>query len=156
MAILSEISRWRTRVFIWVGLPIIVGIGVVAARDLVPTWQARSGGGTAGVFTAVQEDCSRRGCTWHGDFVSAEGARRSGVILYDAPEGISRGGTTEARDTGARKGVFAKTAGSTWLIVTGLTLGGVVAAVVWVTIVLRTIRRRREASQNRASIRIGQ
>jgi hypothetical protein len=157
VGILSTISQWRAKVFVWVGLPLFVGIGVLAgARDLVPAWQAKSGGGTAGVFTAVQEDCSRRGCTWHGDFVSEEGARRASVILYDAPEGLSEGVATEARDTGARKGVFSKAGGSTWLIVTGLTLAGVVAAVVWVTIVLRTVRRRREASQDRFSAPVRQ
>ncbi|MBF9129737.1 hypothetical protein I0C86_12320 [Plantactinospora sp. S1510] len=151
MGILSKISQWRAKVFVWVGLPILVGIGVLTARDLVPAWQARSGGGTAGVFTAVQEDCSGRDCSWHGDFVSEDGTRRASVILYDAPEGLGEGDTTAARDTGARKGVFSEAGGSTWLLVTGLTLAGGVAAGVWVTIVLRTVRRRREASQDRVA-----
>ena len=145
MGIFSKINDWRTKAFVWIGLPVIAGIGLMlGVGDLVPAWQAKGGGGTAGTFTAVAEECSRRSCTWHGDFVADGGAKRTDVILYDAPAGVTKGATAPARDTGARKGVFSTTGGSTWLLVTGLTLAGVVAAVVWVAIIIRTVRRRRE------------
>ena len=44
---------------------------------------------------------------------------------------------------GARNGVFASGAGSTYLLVTGFTVAGVAAAVGWVTFLLRTFRRRK-------------
>ncbi|MEU5788186.1 hypothetical protein ABZ754_10690 [Micromonospora purpureochromogenes] len=144
---MDKINGWRTKVFVWIGLPVIAAIGLMmGATDLVPAWQAKGGSGTAGTFTAVNEECSRRNCEWHGDFVATDGgARRTDVILYDAPDGLAKGGTAEARDTGARKGVFSTTGGSMYLLATGLTLAGVVAAVAWVVIVVRTVRRRRTA-----------
>ncbi|MGC4851962.1 hypothetical protein ACLQ24_00875 [Micromonospora sp. DT4] len=65
------------------------------------------------------------------------------MILYDAPDTLSTGETAPARDTGARKGVFSTAGGSTWLLVTGLTLAGVVAGVAWVIFIVWTVRRRR-------------
>ncbi|MEH0982143.1 hypothetical protein [Micromonospora sp. CPCC 205556] len=147
MGFLDKINGWQTKVFVWIGLPVIVAIGVMlGAFDLVPAWEAKSGGGTPGTFTAVEEDCGRRSCTWHGDFVATEGgARRADVILYDAPDGLADGDTAPALDSGARKGVFSTTGGSTWLLVTGLTLAGAAAAVALVLIIVRKLRRRREA-----------
>ena len=149
---MEKINGWRTKVFVWIGLPVIAVIGLMlGATDLTPTWEAKNGGGTPGTFTAVAEECSRRNCEWHGDFVATEGgARRADVILYDAPDGLTRGGTAEARDTGARKGVFSTTGGSTWLLVTGLTVAGLAAAVAWVVIMVRTVRRRRTADETSA------
>ncbi len=135
--------------FVWVGLPVIAALGLLAgATDLAPAWQAKNGGGTPGTFTAVREECGRRNCEWRGTFVATEGgARRTGVLLYDAPDGLAPGATAPARDTGARKGVFSTTGGSTYLLVTGFTLAGVAALVAWVVIIVRAIRRRREAAE---------
>ncbi|WP_406038860.1 hypothetical protein OG799_26970 [Micromonospora sp. NBC_00898] len=146
---LQKISDWRLKFFLWVGLPVIAVMGFAfAAPDLAPVWQAKSGGGAAGMFTAVSERCGRRNCTWYGDFVpDAGGASRKHVILYDAPDGLAQGGTTPARDTGAGKGVFATAGGSTWLLVTGFTVAAALAAVGWVGLVVTTIlRRRRDAA----------
>ncbi|MFU8851749.1 hypothetical protein ACNAW0_12315 [Micromonospora sp. SL1-18] len=149
MSFLNKISGWRTKVFVWIGLPVIAAAGLLAgATDLAPTWQAKNGGGTSGTFTAVHEECGRRNCEWRGTFVATEGgARRDDVILYDAPDGLAKDATAPARDTGARAGVFSTTGGSTYLWVTGLSLAGVAALVAWVVIIVRTIRRRREATQ---------
>ncbi|MEU7798673.1 hypothetical protein AB0J14_07025 [Micromonospora arborensis] len=144
MEIFSKINGWRTRVFVWIGLPVIAGIGLMlGVGDLVPAWQAKGGGGTTGTFTAVSEECSRRNCTWHGDFVAEDGKKRADVILYDAPEALTTGATAPARDTGARKGVFSTDGGSTWLLVTALTLAGAVAGVAWVVFLVGVVRRRR-------------
>ncbi|ATO15481.1 hypothetical protein O7600_20520 [Micromonospora sp. WMMA1998] len=145
MSFLNKIDGWRTKVFVWIGLPVIAGIGLMmGATDLLPTWQAHNGGGTAGTFTAVYEDCGRRNCEWRGTFAADQGDdRRADVILYDAPDGLAVGGTAPARDTGARAGVFSTTGGSTYLLVTGLTLAGVAALVAWVVIIVRTVRNRR-------------
>ncbi|MFC4021045.1 hypothetical protein ACFOW4_24310 [Micromonospora sp. GCM10011542] len=152
MGILSKISDWRAKVFVWIGLPVIAGIGLMlGVGDLVPAWQAKGGGGTAGTFTAVSEECSRRNCTWHGNFVADDGAKRTDVILYDAPRSLSEGDTAAARDTGARKGVFSAAGGKTWLLVTALTLAGVIAGVAWVAVILRTVRRRREENSDELS-----
>ncbi|MBQ0892120.1 hypothetical protein ABT214_14140 [Micromonospora purpureochromogenes] len=149
---MDKINGWRTKVFVWIGLPVIAAIGLMmGATDLVPAWQAKGGSGTAGTFTAVNEECSRRNCEWHGDFVATDGgARRTDVILYDAPDGLAQGDAAPARDTGARKGVFSTTGGSTYLLATGLTLAGVVAAVAWVVMVVRMVRRRRTADETSA------
>ncbi|PWU59703.1 hypothetical protein DLE60_15025 [Micromonospora globispora] len=149
MGFMDKISGWQTKVFVWFGLPVIAAIGLMlGATDLGPAWQAKSGGGTAGTFTAVKKECSRRNCEWHGNFAATGGgARRADVILYDAPDGMSKGSTAPALDTGARKGVFSTTGGSTYLLVTGLTVAGVLALVAWVAIIVRKIRRRREAAQ---------
>ncbi|GAA3734634.1 hypothetical protein [Micromonospora maritima] len=145
MSFLNKIDGWRTKVFVWIGLPVIAGIGLMmGATDLLPTWQAHNGGGTAGTFTAVYEDCGRRNCEWRGTFAADQGdARRADVILYDAPDGLAVGATAPARDTGARAGVFSTTGGSTYLLVTGLTLAGVAALVAWLVIIVRAVRNRR-------------
>lgn len=149
MGFLDKINGWRTKVFVWIGLPVIAAIGLMlGATDLAPAWEAKNGGGTAGTFTAASEECSRRNCEWHGNFVATDGgARRADVILYDAPDGMTKGSTAPARDTGARKGVFSTTGGSTYLLVTGLTVAGVAALVIWVAIIVRQIRRRRRPAQ---------
>jgi hypothetical protein len=145
VTIFEKISRWRRAFFVWVGLPVIAAIGFSFGMfDLVPAWQAKAGKGTEGTFTAVREDCGGRSCTWYGDFVAADGGkRRTDVILYDEPDGMVVGQQVAARDTGARNGVFAADGGYTWLIITGLVVGGLVAAVAWVLILIRAIRRRR-------------
>lgn len=145
MAIFNKISEWRMKVFVWIGLPAIAIAGLMfGAFDLVPAWQAKAGNGTAGTFTAVREECGRRNCTWYGDFTASEGgARRTDVVLYDEPDGLAVGHDVPARDTGARNGVFSTAGGSTWLLVTGFVLAGVLSAAAWVVIVVRSISRRR-------------
>lgn len=140
---MRKIEGWQTRVFVWVGLPLIAVMGLAfGSADVLPAWKAKNGSGVVGTFTAVREDCGRRTCSFYGDWVSADGtSTRTGVILYDEPGSLRAGGTTEAIDSGARKGVFATGGGITYLLVTGLTLAGVIAGVVWVVLVFRRIRR---------------
>jgi hypothetical protein len=122
-----------------VALVVLGGIG----SEVVPAWQARSGAGTPGTFTAVHESCGRRACTWYGDFAPSDGSPvRTDVILYDSPDGLARGGTAAARDTGAR-GVFATAGGGFWLAATAFAAAGVAAAVLWLVLLVRAIRRRR-------------
>ncbi|MEU4367414.1 hypothetical protein [Micromonospora chersina] len=144
MSFLNTINGWRTKVFVWIGLPVIAAIGLMlSVTDLAPAWEAKNGGGTPGTFTAVNEECGRRNCEWHGTFVATEGgAQRADVILYDAPDGLAAGATAPALDSGARKGVFSTGGGSTYLLVTGLALAGVAALVAWVVIIVRAVRRR--------------
>jgi hypothetical protein len=151
---MERISSWRMKIFVWVGLPAIAVMGLAfAAPDVGPAWRAKSGDGTPGTFTALREECGKRSCTWHGDFVPTDGgAARKDVILYDDPAGLTTGGTAAARDTGARKGVFSTTGGSTWLLDTGLAVGGALAAVVWVALIVRTITGRRRADEDEAAI----
>ncbi|MFI9848258.1 hypothetical protein ACIHFD_65395 [Nonomuraea sp. NPDC051941] len=142
---LETISSWRTKIFVWIGLPAIAIIGLVfSAADVVPAWQANAGNGTLGTFTPVHEDCGRRSCSWYGDFTATEGgAKRADVILYDEPDGMAEGKAVPARDTGARNGVFSTTGGYTWLLTTGLVAAGAIAAVAWIVMVVRLISRRR-------------
>ncbi|MFG2054077.1 hypothetical protein ACGFI9_08580 [Micromonospora sp. NPDC048930] len=150
----EKISSWRMKFFLWVGLPVIAVMGLAfAAPDVGPAWRAKSGAGTPGTFTAVREECGRRSCTWHGDFVpSGGGAARKDVILYDEPAGLTTGGTTAARDTGAGKGVFSTAGGSTWLLVTGFAAGGALAAIGWVVLIVRTVLGRRRPDEDEAII----
>ncbi|NES13347.1 MULTISPECIES: hypothetical protein [Micromonospora] len=150
----EKISSWRMKFFLWVGLPVIAVLGVAfAAPDVAPAWRAKSGAGTPGTFTAVREECGKRSCTWHGDFVPTDGgAARRDVILFDDPAGLTTGGTAAARDTGAGKGVFATTGGNTWLLVTGFTVGGALAAVAWVVLIVRTVLGRRRPDEDEAAI----
>lgn len=150
----EKISSWRMKFFLWVGLPVIAVVGLaISSQDVVPAWRAKSGAGTAGVFTAVREECGRRSCSWHGDFVPADGgAARKDVILYDDPDGLSTGGSAPARDTGARNGVFATAGGSTWLLVTAFTLAGALAGIGWVVLIVRTIIGQRRRDEDEATI----
>jgi hypothetical protein len=155
MGALGKIQSWRSKIFLWVGLPVIAVIGLAfGSVDVLPAWEAKTGGGTTGTFTAVREDCGRRSCSFYGDWVSADGGqRRTDVIVYDEPDSLQIGGQTEAVDTGARKGVFATAGGLTYLLVTGLTLAGLAAAVGWVVFLVRTFRRRSAAAQPTALAR---
>jgi hypothetical protein len=145
VGILSKISDWRMKFFLWVGLPIIAAMGFLfGAFDVVPAWQAHGGSGTAGIFTADREECGRRSCSFYGSWAATDGsATRDDVILYDEPDSLSRGGTTEAIDSGARKGVFATAGGSTYLLVTAFVVGGLAALVGWVFVIRNAVRRRR-------------
>lgn len=145
----ERISNWRMKFFLWVGLPVIAVLGLAfAGPDVAPAWRAKSGAGTPGTFTAVREECGRRSCTWHGDFVPTDGgAVRRDVVLYDDPAGLTTGGTAAARDTGAGKGVYSTTGGNTWLLVTGLAVGGALAAVAWMVLIVWTVRRRRRPDE---------
>ena len=147
MGILSKISDWRMKFFLWAGLPFLAVLGFVfGIGDLVPAWQAHNGGGVTGTFTAVREDCGRRSCTIYGDWVAADGSRgRDDVIIYDEPDGTNPGDTVAALDTGARNGVFAAAGGSTYLLVTGFVLAGVAALAGWILVIRAALRRRRAA-----------
>jgi hypothetical protein len=149
MGAVAKLADWRLKFFLWVGLPVIAAIGLLfGTADLVPAWQAKSGTGVAGTFTADREDCGRRSCSFYGTWVSSDGNKtRTDVILYDEPDSLLVGGKTDAIDSGARKGVFATAGGSTYLLVTGFTVAGVAAAVGWVIFLLRTFRRRKAESE---------
>jgi hypothetical protein len=151
MSASTKIADWRMKFFLWVALPVIAVLGLVfGSVDVIPAWQAKSGSGTSGTFTATREDCGRRSCSFYGTFVSADGSKnREDVILYDEPDSLRVGGKTEAIDSGARKGVFATAGGLTYLLVTGFTLAGVAAAVGWIIYLVMSIRRRKPAPQPR-------
>lgn len=135
------------KIFLWIGLPLIAVIGLgFSVRDVGPAWAAKNGEGTVGTFTAKREDCGRRSCSFYGDWVSADGAgRRSDVILYDEPDSMSIGGTTEALDTGARTGVFTKGGSGTFYLTVAITLAGVAAAIGFIFVLIRRFRRKPQA-----------
>ena len=156
MGALTKIGNWRTAILVWVGLPVIAVLGLLfGSVDVIPAWQAKEGTGTAGTFTADREDCGRRSCSFYGTWQAADGSKtRADVILYDEPDSLRVGGKTEAIDSGARKGVFATAGGSTYLLVTGFTLAGLAAAVAWIIVLARAVRRRKttaEAAQDSLS-----
>lgn len=139
-------SNWRMKIFTWIGLPLIAVAGLVfGAQDVVPSWDAKNGKGTEGTFTAAREDCGRRSCSFYGDWVSSDGVKkRSDVILYDEPDSMAIGDSTEALDTGARNGVYTKGGGATFYFTLGLTLAGLAAAIGFIFVVIRQFTRRRE------------
>lgn len=149
MNALTKVSNWRTKVFTWVGLPVVAVAGLIfGSVDVVPAWKAKSGDGVVGTFTATREDCGRRSCSFYGTWTADDGSRtRTDVILYDEPDSLRVGGDTAALDSGARKGVFAKAGGSTYLLVTAFTVAGVAAAVAWIVLLVRAVRRRRTGAQ---------
>jgi hypothetical protein len=153
MGILNSLQNLRTTFFLWIGLPIIAFAGLYyGGADLAPAWQAKSGHGVVGTFTAVREECGRRTCSYHGSWVAADGsARRSDVTLYDEPDTLSLGGRTEALDSGDRQGVYSTTGGYTYLLITGFVVAGVAAAIGWVVFLFRTFRRRRPETADQAA-----
>ncbi|GAA0809848.1 hypothetical protein [Spirilliplanes yamanashiensis] len=148
MGFLGKISEWRAKIFLWAGLPLIAAGGIIfGGLDVVPAWQAHNGAGTAGVFTALREECGRRSCSFHGSWTAADGgSSRPDVILYDEPASLAVGGTTPAIDSGARTGVFATAGGPTYLFVTAFLVAGLAAAAGWVFVLRRALRRRRAAA----------
>lgn len=148
MSALKKFDKWQTKVFLWFGLPVIAVIGLVfGSADLVPAWQAKGGTGTPGTFTVVREDCGRRSCTWYGDWAATDGTKkRSDVILYDEPDSLKVGGKVEALDSGARNGVFATAGGTTYLLVSGMTLAGLLAAIGFVFFLVKKVRGRSRAT----------
>ena len=145
MGILSKISHWRTKFFLWVGLPVLAGAGIMfGAFDLVPAWQAHNGAGTQGTFIAQREECGRRSCELYGSWSATDGSKQlADVKLNDGPDKVTVGQKIEAVDTGARMGVFAAQGGSTYLFVTAFVVGGVAALVGWVFVIRNAIRDRR-------------
>jgi hypothetical protein len=145
VGILSKISHWRTKFFLWVGLPVLAAAGLLfGALDLVPAWQAHNGAGTPGTFIAEREDCGRRSCSLYGSWTATDGSKqRADVQLNDGPDAVSVGQKIAAVDSGARMGVFAATGGSTYLFVTAFVLGGLAALVGWIFVIRNAIRNRR-------------
>lgn len=144
----------RIRLLLLAGLPIIAaGALALGGVDAVASWQAKSGGGVTGVFTADRQECSRRACNFYGPWTATDGSRhRPDVILYDAPADLTVGQSIATVDTGARKGVFTPGGGgSTYLITTVIALFGVVAATAWIVILLHsalTARSHRRANSS--------
>ncbi|MFI6823000.1 hypothetical protein ACIBJE_18885 [Micromonospora sp. NPDC050187] len=136
-------AGWGMKFLLWVGLPFFALLGLaLAVPDVAAAWQAKSGDGTAGTFIARYEECSRN-CNWYGDFVpDGGGTPRNDVIVYDGPDELSSGATVAARDTGARRGVFAAQGGSSWLLFTGLAVAGALAAIGWVVTLVHAIANR--------------
>ncbi|MFE7530996.1 hypothetical protein ACFU7Y_35595 [Kitasatospora sp. NPDC057542] len=134
--------HWRTTLFLWVGLPFIAVLGITkAAPDLVPAWQAQSGSGVVGTFTAARTTCSHGSCDFYGTWTSADGATvRTDILLYDEPDSLQIGGTATALDSGAHGGVFGTGGGSSYLLVTAFAVGGVAAAIAWPVFLWRTWR----------------
>ncbi|GHJ46644.1 hypothetical protein Cs7R123_39860 [Catellatospora sp. TT07R-123] len=153
---MSTIGDWRMKFFKWAGLPIIAFIGLFGgATDLVPAWHAHNGSGTPGTFTALRYSCGRHDCDYHGDWTAADGSSsREDVILYDEPAGVELGAEVPALDSGARAGVFGTEGGTTYLLMTGLALGGVAALIGWGFVLAGPLRRwrarvaRREDAKN--------
>lgn len=145
MGILSKISHWRTKFFLWVGLPILAAAGLMfGAFDLLPAWQVHNGAGTAGTFTAEREECGRRSCSLYGSWAATDGSeQRADVKLNDGPDSLGIGDTTAAIDSGARMGVFATADGSSYLVVTAFVVGGLAALVGWIFVIRNAIRDRR-------------
>jgi hypothetical protein len=145
VGILSKISHWRTKFFLWVGLPVLAGAGIMfGAFDLVPAWQAHNGAGTAGTFVAEREECGRRSCSLYGSWTATDGSKQlSDVKLNDGPDQVTVGQEIAAVDSGARMGVFAAAGGSSYLFVTAFVVGGVVALVGWVFVIRNAIKGRR-------------
>ncbi|MCW3841769.1 hypothetical protein ONA70_16840 [Micromonospora yasonensis] len=137
------------KLLLWIGLPVLALVGLaLAALAVAPAWRARSGDGTAGTFTARYEECGRS-CTWHGGFFpDGAGMPRNDVIVYGEPGGLTSGATVAARDTGARRGVFAAAGGgNSWLLFSGLAVAGVPAAVGWVVMLVRAVANRRQTQR---------
>ncbi len=133
--------HWRVSLFLWIGMPFIALVGFRFAPDLPPAWQAQSGGGVLGTFTATEEECGRRSCDFVGDWTAADGsAERTNVVLYDEPDDLRVGGSTPARDTGATTGVFSTAGGYTYLLATAFVLGGAGCAIAWPIFLWRTFR----------------
>ncbi|MBV1853251.1 hypothetical protein [Catellatospora tritici] len=150
---MSTLSDWRMKFFKWVGLPIIAFIGFFGgATDLVPAWHAHNGHGTVGTFTALRYECGRHDCDFHGSWAADDGSsRREDVILYDEPDALRLGETIPALDSGARAGVFGTEGGTTYLLMAGLTLGGVAALIGWgfvLSVPLRKWRAKRAARED--------
>jgi hypothetical protein len=137
--------------FLWAGLPLIAAMGLMfGSFDLVPAWQAHSGGGVAGTFTAQREDCGGHSCDFFGSWTSADGSRSlEDIGIYDEPDSFSTGQSIQAVDTGARHGVFATTGGSTYLLISAFVLAGVAALVGWISVIRNAFRRRRLVSTAR-------
>jgi hypothetical protein len=134
------------KIFTWIGLPLIAVVGLgFSVQDVVPAWDAKNGDGTAGTFTAKREDCGRRSCSFYGDWVSSDGSKtRSDVILYDEPDSMNVGDTTDALDTGARNGVFTRGGTGTFFLTVGLTVAGLAAAIGFIFVLIRRFTRKRE------------
>jgi hypothetical protein len=134
------------KIFMWIGLPAIAIIGLgLSVQDVIPAWDAKNGKGTVGTFTAKEKDCGRRSCSFYGDWVAADGSKtRPDVILYDEPDSLAVGGTTEALDTGARKGVFAKGSSGTFYLTLALSVAGLAAAIGFIFFLIRQFTRRRQ------------
>jgi hypothetical protein len=134
----------RLTVLLWVGLPVMAYVGVLAAINLGPAVRAAQGQGTPGIFTGVREQCGRGSCTLFGDWVASDGRRtRVNVRLHGGPDSLGVGDSAPAFDTGDSDGVFANERDRRYVVlIAGMTLLGAAAAVGWIVFLVRTLHGR--------------
>ena len=139
-------SDWRMKIFTWVALPAIAFLGLFfGVQDIGPAWDAKNGNGVEGTFTAQREDCGRRSCSFNGDWASSDGTKtRTDVILYDEPDSMEIGDSTDALDTGGRAGVFTKGGSMTFYLTAAFVLAGIAAAIGFIFVLIRALTRKRE------------
>src|SRR5215831_13279143 len=106
--ILPAMNMWevllRVRWWIWHAVGGVLGVLfiVFGVPAVGPAWSAHTGGGTPGTFTAVQESCGRRSCTWTGEFRPNDGGSpRTDIEIADGGTKITAvGDRVLAVDTG--------------------------------------------------------
>jgi hypothetical protein len=122
---------------------------VFAVINLLPAWQAAHGGGATGTLTMQEQQCGRRTCVWHGEFVSDDGKTvRKNVVLHETVPDTTQAGTNfRARDTGDRDGVYLEEGSQTWRGALLLAIGSGGMLVAWtVWLVVMGVRRRKAAA----------
>lgn len=110
-----------------------VAVLAISALALGPAIRAAHGQGTPGVFTAENQQCSRR-CFWIGTFTSEHG-----TVLHDAdyadraPAGAHAGSSFPALWPGGSNDVYAAHGSTGWMGLVVLDVFAVVAlaAIVW-------------------------
>lgn len=118
---------------------------VLGAVDLPSSLQAAENKGQPGTFTAQRSECGRYGCTFHGTFVSEDGAVRLADVFID--NGVDEVGESVpaqyVEDERAKKVYEANSRDLVWL---GLLLvGSALYLVGWGWLVARPWIRQRRA-----------
>lgn len=114
----NEASHPRPRRPVPLRARLLFGIGLLVHAGIIvgPAVSAAEGHGTRGYFVAQTLSCSRRGCTWIGQFGLPGGqVTRSGVTFDGSESGMHAGSVVPALDTGDLTGVFPRHGDDKWL-----------------------------------------
>ena len=132
---------------VWLIWPLLmIAIPLLATLDAGASWDALQGRGISGTFTATDKECDLRKCLWSGPFVSDDGTKSLDNVGIQDSGGLRNIGDTKSvvLEPGDDGEVFAHGSKSFyWML--AILVGDLVAAVVWLRLLFRTLRARRTA-----------
>jgi hypothetical protein len=130
-------------IFLFIALTLLIS----GLHNLGPDWAAHTGHGNPGTFTAMQDECNRGSCRWHGTFQPTDTLTvpRDGVGIVGQVQINGGWSQVPAVDTGDSSYVYAKGGSDQWEASFAMVSIGTIILLLWLWFVVarRLLCRRR-------------